>query len=517
MSSLFEGVDFMKKLLSIFLVLILVLSLAACDEQESKNNKPDIILPTIEPSDGSVNDREVQFDDSTNFSYISFKAGYNTRPYFKSNAEFPENMFIYETITPHIGDIKKYGYMNEKFEKLSEPISLSPNIFTMGMAMIDSEEGSYIVNSDFKNMVELCDGYALVDNGIVKVSWRNEVPEHITVLTITDPDSYLVPVKVDTGRLSDDGKVYIYGYMTATEVLTGNATDKDAFIISPVFEDARPFFNGLAAAKSEGLWGYIDQNGNTVIDFLYNDVRDFNDTAAFVYEGNMKTYQYSESRTEEVFEGYWALIDMEGNLLTEFNIRNPNEFHDGWAVVQYAERRAVSEYNSNFDTGKSLSNYVNLDGENYFNTSMKYILLYPFIDGIAIRQEASGCRFYKSNGELLFNKTFLGARNFSDGLAAVKLYSSIQSWSYIDYNGNVAFKEKYIAVNDFSNGFAFVVDGFNKPGYVIDKLGNKYLEDLNLYGMTKFNDEGYALGYTIIDKNESNQEWLYYMIHIESN
>jgi hypothetical protein len=34
--------------------------------------------------------------------------------------------------------------------------------------------------------------------------------------------------------------------------------------------------------------------------------------------------------------------------------------------------------------------------------------------------------------------------------------------------------------------------------------------------MSKFNDEGYAIAYTIIDINEETQDKLYYMIHIEN-
>lgn len=88
---------------------------------------------------------------------------------------------------------------------------------------------------------------------------------------------------------------------------------------------------------------------------------------------------------------------------------------------------------------------------------------------------------------------------------------------YIDSDGDILFEDRFLYAGDFNHGYAFVIKGFGSPGYVIDKLGNKYLEDLSIYGMTKFNDEGYALAYTIVDKSETKQERLWYMIHIERN
>ncbi len=501
----------MKKLIIILLILTLFIPLAACNEQDEQNDKP-----TAEPLDGATINLDKQFDDSTNFSYVTYKAGYRTRPYFETNTEFPENIFIYETNTPSVDDIKLYGYMNENFEKLSEPISLSPNVFTMGVAMIDGEDGSYIVNSDFENMVELCSGYALVDNGIVKVSWEGAPPDNVTVLTITDPDSYLVPVKVDTGLFSGEGKVYIFGYQPVTEFLSGSASYDEIFSIQPVFEDARPFFNGLAAVKSNGMWGYIDESGNTIIDFIYHEADDFIETSTFIFQGEMNTYYYSETRSEDVLEGYWALIDTEGNQLTEFEIRDADDFYDGWAVVHYAVIIPIKSTGGSYDSGRTVANYININGENFWDASKDRLTLAPFINGITLYYSSSSYVFYKEDGNLLFNNSYYRMRNFSDGLAAVRNSNSPRGWTYIDSDGKVAVNEKFLAINDFSKGYAFVIKEFMKPGYIIDKLGNKYLEGLEIYGMTKFNDEGYALAYTIVDKNETTQEWLYYMIHIEN-
>lgn len=107
-------------------------------------------------------------------------------------------------------------------------------------------------------------------------------------------------------------------------------------------------------------------------------------------------------------------------------------------------------------------------------------------------------------------------RPFSNGLAAVKIGSS-RSWTYIDTDGKIIFDERNLYAGDFKYGYAFIIKDFGFPGYVMDKDGNKYLEEVNIYGMTKFNDKGYALSYTIVDKTETKQGRSWYMIHIERN
>ena len=54
-------------------------------------------------------------------------------------------------------------------------------------------------------------------------------------------------------------------------------------IITPQFEDARSFANGLAAVMVNSQWGFIDLQGEIVIDPQFEDAREFNsDGCAFV-------------------------------------------------------------------------------------------------------------------------------------------------------------------------------------------------------------------------------------------
>ncbi|MEZ4939317.1 MAG: WG repeat-containing protein [Saprospiraceae bacterium] len=48
------------------------------------------------------------------------------------------------------------------------------------------------------------------------------------------------------------------------------------------FEDADPFFEGLAAVKKENCWGYIDTSGKTLIPFIYDGAEKFENHQAVV-------------------------------------------------------------------------------------------------------------------------------------------------------------------------------------------------------------------------------------------
>ena len=67
------------------------------------------------------------------------------------------------------------------------------------------------------------------------------------------------------------------------------------------FENARAFTNeGYAAVCNDGKWGFINTDGELVIDYIYDDAKSFKNGFAAV-----------------AVEGYWGYIDEEGNLVIE--------------------------------------------------------------------------------------------------------------------------------------------------------------------------------------------------------
>lgn len=494
----------MKKLNAVILF-ILLMFLAACEPvvEQGSGSPPDLVLEAPALRNIGEIDKGLQLDESGNFSYVTFKAGKEISPYFNINDEFPGNVFIYETRTPHIDDSKLYGYMDNGFKALTDPISLSPNVFVNGFAMIDSAEDSFVMNLGPDRAIEICPGYVLIENSLIRVDWKDKVPNHFTILNGLNLDSYLIPVKYPDN--AEHGK---WGYISANDFLSADEIDESLFSIPHIFDEARPFYNGLAAVKKDDLWGYISEDGDIVIEFKYQQVRDFIEDSTFVFKGDMLTQYFSDINNENVYLGSWTLIDGRGTALTNFvspyAITNVDDFHEGFAIIEYGKMGNSSRNH----------NYINIEGD----------MLLEGVDGMRVKAFNKGIaivgwgdyRFINTNGENLFTNVFRRARDFSDGVAAVRMDRGMYSYTFIDKSGNIIFDRKFMTVCDFNNGYAFVVNRLNEPGYVIDKLGNEYLKELNIHSMSKFNDEGYAIAFTVIDVNESTQDKLYYIIRIET-
>ena len=86
------------------------------------------------------------------------------------------------------------------------------------------------------------------------------------------------------------------GYITADGTVVNRASERASF-----FEDALPFSNGLAAVKNNGVWGYINTEGEYVIDPAFEEAGSFVGSLAAVKKG-----------------GVWCVIDKSGSVKREF-------------------------------------------------------------------------------------------------------------------------------------------------------------------------------------------------------
>lgn len=90
-------------------------------------------------------------------------------------------------------------------------------------------------------------------------------------------------------------------------------------IIEDSFADARaPESDGyIAVADDNGKWGFIDRNGNPVIDHLYDDAMSFSDGLAPVKAGNR-----------------WKYISVMNNRVIDEDLLEAGPFHNGKAIVK---------------------------------------------------------------------------------------------------------------------------------------------------------------------------------------
>lgn len=487
----------MKKLILLVLALTMLISISSCTETD--DIRPELDLDTPPPaSENPLEDMGGWMTDPTGtFSYLVMQEQGDTRPYVIENIEFPDNRFIYETIIDSLHDVKMYGYMDIEFNKLSQPVSTEPNIFFNGLAWIETEERSYIVDKDFNEMDQCAPSFTLFEDAFIEVTWRKKPVVNPYIITGVDPDKYLVPywiLPTTENMLTSP----VYGFKTLKDAFSKTVAAEDGFVIDAMFEWAGSFHEGLAAVQLDGKWGYIDTDGNVVIDIIYDNASKF----AFGYSSVYATQKQTTSD-----EGYdkeydyikCAVIDASGNLLTEFEYNY---------ILPLNENVAFAVFDGSHHTA-----HIRPDGELISGKTTLPNIIHDFHDGFTVTY-SGGNTYLDENGNLAFGFTFKSDRDFSDGLAAVKR-STRGKWEYINTSGETVIPAQFIYAFDFSQGFAMVYEKYNSPAYLIDKQGNKYLEELNLKKITKFNDDGYALAYSEVALNESAQDTFYYMIRIE--
>lgn len=116
---------------------------------------------------------------------------------------------------------------------------------------------------------------------------------------------------------------------------------------------------GLARAKKDGKYGYIDDNGKVIIPFEYEYAEDFNEGLAIVWKGYKlladdyfkcgyidktgkevipikydDTYSFRESLAAVKKNGKYGFIDKNEKIIIPFQYDNASEFNEGLAAVK---------------------------------------------------------------------------------------------------------------------------------------------------------------------------------------
>jgi WG containing repeat len=231
-----------------------------------------------------------------------------------------------------------------------------------------------------------------------------------------------------------------------------------AWVIKPQFRHAMEFSEGLAAVQDKsGRWGYTDASGSWVIAPRFASAQAFSEGLSAV-------------EVDATYRGPWGFIDTTG----EFVIAPRYEHSPGFLYGKSRFKDGVVLINRG--TG---SDYDIIASDGRLIKSIKAESMSPFRDGLALTRIGHGdaCGeagvdifvYLNQTGERAFDKTFCGAHEFSDGMAAAwkdRLYG------YVDKSGDWAIPPSFEVVMDFGEGLAAVKrDAHDKHWDYIDKTG----------------------------------------------
>ena len=262
--------------------------------------------------------------------------------------------------------------------------------------------------------------------------------------------------------------------------------DKEGdLVIEAKFDDAKDFYEGLAPVRVGDKWGYIDKTGEFVIEPQFEKADIFSSGVAAV-----------------MVDDKWGYIDKTGKFVIPPSQDEPTRFSEGLALfvdeeigkVGYVDTTGKFVIKPEYDYGEQyfLEGYVTVvkDFNNLGSTwgivdkkgnflsmpvdSFHSFGLNHFSEGLypACKEGEEFWGYVDHTGEYVIEPKFLKCFPFSEGLAEVVLPGG--DLGYIDKEGNTVIRTKFDLVYPFSEGLALVnvdIFGDKSCGY-IDRTGN---------------------------------------------
>ncbi len=240
------------------------------------------------------------------------------------------------------GDNGKYGYINEKGEWEIEPqFDFVQHSFNQGISTVYKSGEKYSININGERLG--LSPYLVYGEGIAMTEidgcWTLVYKDGSTVKC----EGYQPLIYFSEGRARIEGENGKYGYIDGD----GN------IVVEPKYERSENFNEGLAVVKfseENDSWGYINRNGEVVIEPKF-------EWAAYFHEG-LAAVQY---------KGKYGYIDKSGNFVIEPQFDLALDFSEGYAKV--------------FIDGKEV--FINRKGEvvidmemtsaDYFHNGLSYV------------------------------------------------------------------------------------------------------------------------------------------------
>lgn len=185
------------------------------------------------------------------------------------------------------------------------------------------------------------------------------------------------------------------------------------FKIAPVFDEALPFSDGLAAVRKGAKWGFVDQAGEVVIQPQFEAAFYFLDGVAVVAEqfrfvlidrsGRVvaRGYQFPEltreGRTPAGRDGKWGFLDAHGTVAIALKFDAVSQFSGGLSAVKVGRRWG----------------YVDRDGK--LVIPAKFDQAGEFSSGLAPATLAGKTGFIDKSGNIAFHLEYEYAPGFLAG------------------------------------------------------------------------------------------------------
>ncbi len=301
-------------------------------------------------------------------------------------------------------------------------------------------------------------------NGRAYVVTNNKQPDYKAVfIDIEGEEIFTAPSGVGyRDRFSDDMLMFIHfvydpdveqvpGFPIGTSIASFLDLNGEVVFTLDDCRSGRPFSGGLAAVEKEkpfrGPRAKRGKRGFTEHDDRAKEVR-----YGYIDDDGSKVILSVEKIDAASREGTgFGYVDKEGNVVIDFQYSRAGDFSEGVAMV---EVQSGSVYRGSF----SHRRLIDRTGNIVANVGTVCTHNKRFSEGLMLCGGRNGYGYIGKSGRYVIQPDFEKGDSFSEGYAAVQRGGK---WGFIDKSGQIVIEPRFHACEKFTNGLA-VCYGDNK-------------------------------------------------------
>lgn len=230
--------------------------------------------------------------------------------------------------------------------------------------------------------------------------------------------------------------------------------DARQYRIPTKFDYADRFSSGVAVVMIQGRWGMIDRTGKALVPLEFDGALRMQDGFAAVQKGEL-----------------CGFVNRAGDLKIPVQYKRVRSFHNGFAAVQmpddswgYIDKRGKLVWSDKTGRVRELGD---------FHEQYARVL-------VAVRDGVDRWGYLSKRFRFHIDPTFEDARDFHDGIAAVKVDGK---WGFIHAGGRWEIEPQFDDADDFDD--AVGSNDFEDARHVRDKREGRDMSTAGLYAMIK--------------------------------
>ncbi len=361
-----------------------------------------------------------------------------------------------------------YGYINKKGDEVIPTIYETLSLFKNDLAYAKDPETNRFGYFDKTGKWAIKPIYLNISNHFDKYggSWVKMTDDKLHYINRTGKDLGTID-SVGTSSRDFDTEYVISADLSYPYVLI----DQKGAVVKTI-EDCDgiySFAENIAGFKSKkaGLFGFVDLNGNKIIEAAYTGFNGLSD-------GLIRVSQNINGKTKN---GY---IDTKGEKIIPLEYETATNFKNGWAVVKkdssyyFIDKKgnrkeparrydALTEFKSGFSLG-TVKNKTGLNSYYYIDATLKEVFsiqaknAYPIWEDVAVINRDTTYELINKKGESVKVLTGINFLKFTNqGKLAVR---QGKKWGFIDTKGNTVIALQYDSCDSFVGEYAkIMMDG----------------------------------------------------------